>query len=111
MASGFMLYGMALLFGATGSVALASLVDAPLSGYLIVGVGLFLVGIAFKLSLVPFHVWVPDVYEGAPLAVTAFMSVVTKAGIARGLRALRVCGAAAPRASCSFPSGYWLRSR
>jgi NADH-quinone oxidoreductase subunit N len=41
---------------------------------------LFFVGIAFKLSLVPFHVWTPDVYEGAPLAVTAFMSVVTKAG-------------------------------
>jgi NADH-quinone oxidoreductase subunit N len=81
MASGFMLYGMALLFGATGSVALASLVDAPLSGYLIVGVGLFLVGIAFKLSLVPFHVWTPDVYEGAPVAVTAFMSIVTKVGV------------------------------
>ncbi len=44
------------------------------------GAGLFLVGIAFKLSLVPFHMWTPDVYEGAPLAVTAFMSVVTKAG-------------------------------
>lgn len=81
MASGFMLYGMALLFGATGSVALASLVGAPLSGLLVVGTGLFLIGIAFKLSLVPFHVWTPDVYEGAPLAVTAFMSVVTKAGV------------------------------
>ncbi len=44
------------------------------------GAGLFLVGIAFKLSLVPFHAWTPDVYEGAPLPVTAFMSVVTKAG-------------------------------
>ncbi len=81
MASGFMLYGMALLFGATGSVGLAALIGAPLSGMLVVGVGLFLVGIAFKLSLFPFHVWTPDVYEGAPLAVTAFMSVVTKAGV------------------------------
>ncbi len=81
MASGFMLFGMALLFGATGSVSLASLVDAPFSGLLVVGTGLFLVGLAFKLSLVPFHVWTPDVYEGAPLAVTAFMSVVTKAGV------------------------------
>jgi NADH-quinone oxidoreductase subunit N len=44
------------------------------------GAGLFLAGLAFKLSLVPFHVWTPDVYEGAPLAVTAYMSVVTKAG-------------------------------
>jgi NADH-quinone oxidoreductase subunit N len=81
MASGFMLYGMALLFGATGSVALSALIGAPLSGMLLLGVGLFLIGIAFKLSLVPFHVWTPDVYEGAPLAVTAFMSVVTKAGV------------------------------
>jgi NADH-quinone oxidoreductase subunit N len=46
----------------------------------VAGAGLFLIGIAFKLSLVPFHVWTPDVYEGAPLPVTAFMSVVTKAG-------------------------------
>src|SRR6202012_1945623 len=46
----------------------------------LLGSGLFLVGIAFKLSLVPFHSWAPDVYEGAPMAVTAFMSVVTKAG-------------------------------
>lgn len=80
MASGFLLYGMALLFGATGSVALASIATASPSMMLILGAGLFLIGLAFKLSLVPFHVWTPDVYEGAPLAVTAFMSVVTKAG-------------------------------
>jgi NADH-quinone oxidoreductase subunit N len=81
MASGFMLYGMALMFGATGSVQLSALVDAPITGLLAVGVGLFLIGISFKLSLIPFHVWTPDVYEGAPLAATAFMSVVTKAGV------------------------------
>ena len=81
MASGFLLYGSALLFGATGSVAFVGARDragrrrcSPL------GAGLFLVGLAFKLSLVPFHAWTPDVYEGAPLPVTAFMSVVTKAG-------------------------------
>ncbi|HEY8313250.1 MAG TPA: NADH-quinone oxidoreductase subunit N [Candidatus Baltobacteraceae bacterium] len=81
-ASGFMLYGMALLFGAGGSVALASLtVPAMAHNPLFwLGSGLFLIGIAFKLSLVPFHLWAPDVYEGAPLPVTAFMSVVTKAG-------------------------------
>jgi NADH-quinone oxidoreductase subunit N len=74
-----MLYGMALLFGATGSVALASLLKA--SGPLFaMGAGLFLIGLAFKLSLIPFHMWTPDVYEGAPLPVTAFMSIVTKAG-------------------------------
>jgi NADH-quinone oxidoreductase subunit N len=80
-ASAFMLFGMALLFGATGSVTLAALANPPASNALyFTGSGLFLIGICFKLSLVPFHVWTPDVYEGAPLPVTAFMSVVTKAG-------------------------------
>lgn len=82
-ATGFLLYGMALLFGATGSVALSSLASGAQSANPIfwIGAGLFLVGLAFKLSLVPFHTWAPDVYEGAPLPVTAFMSVVTKAGV------------------------------
>ncbi|HEX3550097.1 MAG TPA: NADH-quinone oxidoreductase subunit N [Candidatus Elarobacter sp.] len=80
MASGFLLYGSALLFGATGSVAFATLAATPVTPLLALGAGLFLVGVAFKLSLVPFHAWTPDVYEGAPLPVTAFMSVVTKAG-------------------------------
>jgi len=80
MASGFLLYGSALLFGATGSVTFAALAAAPMTPLFALGAGLFLVGIAFKLSLVPFHAWTPDVYEGAPLPVTAFMSVVTKAG-------------------------------
>jgi NADH-quinone oxidoreductase subunit N len=80
-ASAFMLYGMALLFGATGSVALAALTDPALAINAMWWLGscLFLIGIAFKLSLVPFHAWSPDVYEGAPLPVTAFMSVATKA--------------------------------
>jgi NADH:ubiquinone oxidoreductase subunit 2 (subunit N) len=74
MASGFLLYGSALLFGATGSVNFSDLAVAPLTPLLALGAGLFLVGLAFKLSLVPFHVWTPDVYEGAPLPVTAFRS-------------------------------------
>lgn len=80
-ATGLMLYGMALFFGASGSINLAALA-APLvaaNPLFVVGCGLFLIGLAFKLSLVPFHVWTPDVYEGAPLPVTAFMSVATKA--------------------------------
>lgn len=81
-ASGFLLFGMAMLFGATGSVTLASFTNPALAANPLywMGGGLFLIGLAFKLSLVPFHVWSPDVYEGAPLPVTAFMSVVTKAG-------------------------------
>lgn len=82
MASGFMLFGMALLFGATGSVQLSALTNATLVSNPLfwMGAGFFFVGISFKLSLVPFHTWSPDVYEGAPLPVTAFMSVATKAG-------------------------------
>jgi NADH-quinone oxidoreductase subunit N len=80
MASGFLLYGSALLFGATGSVQFAAIAVAPVTPLLALGAGLFLVGVAFKLSLVPFHAWTPDVYEGAPLPITAFMSVATKAG-------------------------------
>ncbi len=80
-ASGFMLLGMALLFGASGSVALSSLTLGGLatSSFLWSGSALFFVGLAFKLSLAPFHAWSPDVYEGAPMPVTAFMSVATKA--------------------------------
>ena len=80
-ASGFMLFGMALLFGATGSVMFSDFVDPSLAsnGLFWMGAGMFAIGLAFKLSLVPFHTWAPDVYEGAPLPVTAFMSVATKA--------------------------------
>lgn len=80
-ASGFLLFGMAFLFGASGSVELSALTSAGLatSAFLWTGSALFFVGLAFKLSLVPFHTWSPDVYEGAPMPVTAFMSVATKA--------------------------------
>ncbi len=81
-ASGLLLFGMALLFGASGGMRFAQLTAPALAHDPLywIGGGLFLIGIAFKLSLMPFHVWSPDVYEGAPLPVTAYMSVVTKAG-------------------------------
>lgn len=81
-ASAFMLFGMALLFGATGSVTLADFVNPALAANPVfwMGWGMFAVGLAFKLSLAPFHTWAPDVYEGAPLPITAFMAVGTKAG-------------------------------
>jgi NADH-quinone oxidoreductase subunit N len=81
-ATGFLLFGAALLFGATGSVTLADFVNPALASNPMFwsGAGMFLIGLAFKLSLVPFHSWTPDVFEGAPLPVTAFMSVATKAG-------------------------------
>jgi NADH-quinone oxidoreductase subunit N len=81
LASGFLIFGMALLYGAGGSIALSSLAEAASGGgpLFIVGFALFLVGIAFKLALAPFHIWTPDVYEGSPLAVTAYMAVAVKA--------------------------------
>jgi NADH-quinone oxidoreductase subunit N len=84
-ASGFLLYGIALMYAATGTTklpALASmLVDARLaaSPLLLAGAGFLLVGFAFKVSLVPFHMWTPDAYEGAPTVITAFMSAAVKA--------------------------------
>ncbi len=82
MASAVMLYGMVLLFGVTGSVNFSAFLAPPPGNPLyLVALGLFYVGVAFKLGLVPFHIWMPDVFEGAPLPVTAFMSVATKAGM------------------------------
>jgi len=84
-ASGFLLYGIALMYAATGTTKLpvlaSMLVDARLaaSPLLLAGVGLLLVGFAFKVSLVPFHMWTPDAYEGAPTVITAFMSAAVKA--------------------------------
>jgi NADH-quinone oxidoreductase subunit N len=84
-ATGFLLYGMALLYGATGTTNLAGLVTAVREGGLAdhplvtIGMGLLVVGFGFKIAAVPFHMWTPDVYEGAPTPVTAFMSTGVKA--------------------------------
>lgn len=86
-ASAFLLYGMALAYGATGSTSFKSIASfltthnaqghAPV--LLLVAMGLLAVGFAFKVSAVPFQAWTPDVYQGAPAPITAFMSVGTKA--------------------------------
>jgi NADH-quinone oxidoreductase subunit N len=92
-ASGFMLYGIALLYGATGTTHLgrmaAFLAGSPLlsNPLLIAGSLLLLAGFAFKVAAVPFHMWTPDAYEGAPTTVTGYMSVGAKAaGFAALLR-------------------------
>jgi NADH-quinone oxidoreductase subunit N len=86
-ASALLLYGMALLYGATGAThfdALRARLD-PSQPLAMMGLALVLVGFAFKVSSVPFHQWTPDVYEGAPTPVTAFMSVTVKAAAFAGL--------------------------
>lgn len=92
-ASGVMLFGMSLLFGLTSSLSFSDIllsVDGmhqPLAGAVLLAVLLMLVGLAFKISMVPFHQWTPDAYEGAPVAVAAFLSVGPKAaGLALLLR-------------------------
>jgi NADH-quinone oxidoreductase subunit N len=79
-ASAILLYGMALLYGVAGSTSFAAIRAAfdPANPLAVAGLGLVIVGFAFKISSVPFHQWTPDVYEGAPSAVTAFMSVTVK---------------------------------
>ncbi len=81
--SAFFLYGIALVYGFAGSMQLAA-IDAAVSsrvgasGMLLIGIGLIAVGVLFKVSAAPFHSWTPDVYQGAPTAVTAFMAACTK---------------------------------
>lgn len=79
-ASAILLYGIALLYGATGSIALEGIGQRldPESPLAMLGAGLVLIGLAFKVSAVPFHQWAPDTYEGAPTSVTGFMATAVK---------------------------------
>jgi NADH-quinone oxidoreductase subunit N len=88
-ASGFLVYGIALVYGATGTTNLHEIgraveritaEDASTKYLLLVGAGLTLVGLGFKVAAVPFHMWTPDVYQGAPTSVVAYMSVAAKVG-------------------------------
>ncbi len=99
-ASAFLLYGIALVYGATGHIDIPNIVTSlgdiaaggaePAKNFMLLGgVAMILVGFGFKVAVVPFHIWTPDVYEGAPTSVTAFMSVVAKsAGFAAFLRVI-----------------------
>src|SRR5512140_372571 len=78
VSSALFVYGSALLYGASGSTAFAKLAEAHGSPLFLVGMGLVLAGVAFKVAAVPFHAWTPDVYEGAPTPVTAFMAAGVK---------------------------------
>ncbi|MDX1586847.1 MAG: NADH-quinone oxidoreductase subunit N, partial [Balneolaceae bacterium] len=77
--TGFLLYGMALLYGATGSLNIYEIAAAASAELLfIAGAGLLLTGFFFKISAVPFHMWTPDVYQGTPTTLTAYMATASK---------------------------------
>jgi NADH-quinone oxidoreductase subunit N len=112
-ATAFLLYGIALIYGSTGSTnyqtihRLVSFQGSP-SLTILAGMGLVLVGFGFKIALVPFHSWAPDVYEGAPTPVTAFMTVGPKAA---GIAALvRILAQALPALSTDWTAVLWLVS-
>ena len=82
-ATAFLLYGIALVYGATASTNLdrvaAAIGGSPTSSMLLIGIALLLVGFGFKISSVPFHMWAPDVYQGAPTSITALIATGSKA--------------------------------
>jgi NADH-quinone oxidoreductase subunit N len=103
-ATAFFLYGVALMFGATGSTSITTISQILSSGQVpvlaYVGVALMFVGLGFKVAAAPFHVWTPDVYEGAPAPVVGFMSTAPKAAVFAVL--LRITFEA------HAPGGFWL---
>ena len=79
--SAFFLFGVAFLYGEAGTVQLVGIAEATATGgttFALIGTGLLAVGLLFKVGAVPFHTWVPDVYQGAPTPITAFMAAATK---------------------------------
>lgn len=85
-ATGFLLYGIALVYGSTGSIVLEEIAayikskpELLRSPMIIIGIALLTIGFGFKVATVPFHMWTPDVYEGAPTSITAFMATGVKA--------------------------------
>ncbi|MGZ8398815.1 MAG: NADH-quinone oxidoreductase subunit N [Gemmatimonadales bacterium] len=110
-ASGFLLYGIALTYGATGTTNL-SLIGAQLAGgelslMAALGLGLLLIGLGFKVAAVPFHMWAPDVYDGSPTPITGFMATGVK--VAGFVALVRVLAEAFPSATEVWqPVIFWL---
>ncbi len=79
LSSGVMMFGLSYLYGAMGTMYFDGMETMPVNAVTVIGFVFFFAGLGFKLSLVPFHLWTADVYEGAPTGVTAYLSVVSKA--------------------------------
>lgn len=109
--TGFLLYGIALVYGATGTTNLTLIgervmqVGLSSNAMLVVGIALLLIGFGFKVALAPFHMWAPDVYEGAPTPITAYMAAGVKAAAFVGF--LRVWLEAFPGVTSSWHGPVW----
>jgi NADH-quinone oxidoreductase subunit N len=94
LASGTLLYGMSIIYGVTGNLELAAIADAVHNGLgdnigLVFGIAFLIVGVGFKFGAVPFHMWIPDVYDGSPTCVTVFIGTASKlAAFALAMRLL-----------------------
>ena len=109
-ATSFLLYGIALTYGATGTTNLdriaATVAGRSQDPIFVIGVGLLLVGFGFKISSVPFHMWVPDVYQGAPTSVTALIATGSKAAAFAAL--IRVLTVALRGAQADWTALLWI---
>ena len=108
--SAFFLYGAAMLYGYSGTLSLAGIADAihanaGKTSLALIGVGLVLVGVLFKVGAVPFHSWIPDVYQGAPTPITAFMAAATKIAAFGAL--LRIFYVAVPEIRADWRPVLW----
>ncbi|MGV0837179.1 NADH-quinone oxidoreductase subunit NuoN [Mycolicibacterium thermoresistibile] len=109
--SAFFVYGVAMLYGYAGTLSLDGIADAVAAGtgsstaLALIGTGLLMVGLLFKVGAVPFHSWIPDAYQGAPTAITAFMSAATKVAAFGAL--LRICYVALPELKDDWRPMLW----
>jgi NADH-quinone oxidoreductase subunit N len=112
VSSGVMLYGISILFGLSGAMNYAGInraltLNAPNYSALLIATIFIVVGFGYKISAVPFHFWTPDVYEGAPITITAFLSVASKAaGFAMMMRFFKVIFI--DTTVLALPSGVWI---
>lgn len=113
-ASAFMLYGIALIYGLTGSTEIELIRQAVASnqlanyGLYYFAIGFLLVGFAFKVALVPFQFWAPDVYQGAPTSITAYMSCVVKASSVAAMLRVMWTAFSVPQISPAWAAAIWV---